>query len=80
MRLATSLVAKGRRFFSAVSMPTSCLRLARIPCKVRISSSGRGLGDGRMASASSAPGSLHRSSASIRSVLASLPVARAKKR
>jgi hypothetical protein len=62
-----------RRLFSAVSMPTNCLRLASIPCKARISASGRGLGAGRTTSAKRA-----RTSASILSVLASLPIALAK--
>jgi hypothetical protein len=75
MRLATGLAAEDRRLFSAASIPSSCLRRATIACKARISRSGRGLGTGRTASAKRA-----NIDASIRSVLASFPVALAKSR
>jgi len=76
MRLATDLGAEPRRLFPAAIIPSqSCLRLATMACKARISRSGRGFGAGRTASAKRA-----RMAASIRSVLASLPVALAKSR
>src|SRR3954467_12633012 len=64
-----------RRFFSAVSISTIWRLRARIKENSLVSSSGTALGVGRTASAKWA-----RTSASIRSVLASLPVALAKSR
>src|SRR5215207_8739294 len=65
------VVAAPRRFFSAVSIPTTCRRRAVISANAWASSSGTGLGAGRTAWAKRA-----RIWASMRSVLASRPVAR----
>src|SRR3954469_25108639 len=76
IRFLTGLLAIApRRFFSAVSISTIWRLRARIAENSRVSSSGMALGVGRTASAKWA-----RTSASIRSVLASLPVALAKSR
>src|SRR3954470_19625449 len=76
IRFLTGLLAVApRRFFSAVIISTIWRLLARIAANSRASCSGIGLGSGRIASPKRA-----RISASILSVLASLPVARAKSR
>ncbi len=73
--LRTGLRAVPRRFFSAVSISTSCRRRARIAASAWVCSSGRGRGSGRMTSAKCA-----NVWASNASVLASRPVALAKSR